>query len=275
VQVNELLIAPGERYDLVVDFSQFSDGDDVYLNNWGPDDPFPAATPANATTTGRVMKFEVRGETVGSAPAWNDGDVALRDGGTFIVPGTPAVTRQLFLFEGLDEFGRLQPLLGTAIDADGANSRNSRAWFEPITENPGLNAVEIWEVYNTTGDAHPIHLHLVSFQIVTRQDFSFALRDVPQPMASGAFGVGKDVFRFALVGGTRRAAPWEQAPKDTVVMLPDTVTRIKMQFSPPNTETSGDGTIRYVWHCHILSHEDHEMMRPYVVGDCPAEICET
>jgi FtsP/CotA-like multicopper oxidase with cupredoxin domain len=48
-----------------------------------------------------------------------------------------------------------------------------------------------------------------------------------------------------------------------------------MQFSPPNTETSGDGTIRYVWHCHILSHEDHEMMRPYVVGDCPAEICET
>ncbi len=96
---------------------------------------------------------------------------------------------------------------------------------------------------------------------------------MPQPEASGAIGVGKSVRSFALAGELTRAAKWEQAPKDTVVMYPGQVTRIKMQFLPPNHATSGDGTIRYVWHCHILSHEDHEMMRPYVVGDCPPEIC--
>jgi spore coat protein A len=279
VQVSELLIAPGERYDLVVDFETISDGNtnvnfDVYLNNWGPDQPFSSLPIdpddlANADTTGRVMKFEVRGDMVDSAPGWRGAQTSLRPGGTFKVTGNSNRTRKLFLFEGLDEFGRLQPLLGTEMDTGVPNSRNSRAWFEDVTEDPDFDAVETWEVYNTTEDAHPIHLHLVSFELVSRRNFAMDdPRDVPQPMASGSYGVGKDVDVSTIrVTGQVRVADHEKAPKDTGVMLPGTVTTIKMRFSPPNHEKSGDGTIRYVWHCHILSHEDHEMMRPYVVED--------
>jgi spore coat protein A len=161
-------------------------------------------------------------------------------------------TRELVLFEGLDEFGRLQPLLGTLAEG-------SLAWFEPITETPHLDDVEVWEVYNATEDAHPVHLHLVAFQIVERESFEGHVDEKPQPQHDGSYGVGGTLTVDALGGDARGPEANEAGWKDTAVMFPGEVTRVIAKF---------DREGRYVWHCHILSHEDHEMMRPYeVVAD--------
>jgi FtsP/CotA-like multicopper oxidase with cupredoxin domain len=165
------------------------------------------------------------------------------------------------LFEGTDEFGRLQPLLGTAepeVDASGQTVNGAIAWHSPTTENPGLDTTEIWEIYNATGDAHPIHLHLVHFEIRRRRSFTADLIEQPLLQHNGTFGVG---FRLENIQVTNVVSPGpayvENAPKDVVTALPGQMTEIRMVFDKPG---------RYVWHCHILSHEDHEMMRVLQVG---------
>jgi FtsP/CotA-like multicopper oxidase with cupredoxin domain len=217
------------------------------------------------------------------------------------------------LFEGKDEFERLQPLLGTAEPAKDYTGNNyinwpntdvyssvgltgpmegSIAWHSPTTENPALNSTEEWEIWNMTGDAHPVHLHLVHFEILGRQWINFddnadedgfipegssAADDgaylVPQPTVQhnsvagdpNTYGLG---FRIVHPSNPDDAyGPGvslngddgyvENAPKDMVTALPGQITRIKATFDKPG---------RYVWHCHILSHEDHEMMRVLHVG---------
>jgi len=144
VDLGELLVAPGERADLIIDFNGMHNAE-IILRNVGPDEPFRGlgvSTPADPATTGQVMKFRVNqpfdsdipDATVGSGTSLRPTIVSL--------PQTGA-TRKVVLFEGLDEFGRLQPLLGTL-------NEGSLGWFEPITENPGLSDVEMWEIYNTT-----------------------------------------------------------------------------------------------------------------------------
>jgi spore coat protein A len=155
-------------------------------------------------------------------------------------PGVPA--RDLVLFEGVDEFGRLKPMLGTTQDG-------ALQWHDDITENPMVGDTEIWTVYNATADAHPVHLHLVSFQIVDRQAYKADVDPV-----TGAH------TNIRLVGKPKPPAPEERGWKDTARMLPGEVTRVIAKF---------DREGLYVWHCHILSHEDHEMMRPYYVGVMP------
>jgi spore coat protein A len=260
VPLTRLLLAPGERADLVVDFTGQTE---LTLRNFGPDDPFKGfnpdgtisdgeggvAEPANPLTTGKIMKFVVNQPLDESVP---NATVGM---GTVLRPDIlplerDGAKRQLVLFEGLDEFGRLQPLLGTLDDG-------SLAWFEPITENPMLDDVEVWEVYNATEDAHPIHLHLVSFQIVNRESFTGTVEEKEQPQHNGEFGVGGILTDVVLGGDARGPEPNEQGWKDTAVMLPGEVTRVIAKF---------DRKGRYVWHCHILSHEDHEMMRPFYVG---------
>jgi len=103
-----------------------------------------------------------------------------------------------------------------------------------VTENPALGATEQWDIYNFTMDAHPIHLHLVRFEVVGRQ----------------AIGGGP-----SIVGNGPQA--WESGFKDTVIAYPGEITTVKALFDIPGL---------YVWHCHIVEHEDNEMMRPYVVG---------
>jgi FtsP/CotA-like multicopper oxidase with cupredoxin domain len=166
----------------------------------------------------------------------------------------------LALFEGTDEFGRLQPLLGTAepvIDVEGNVVTGSLTWFQPITENPNVGDTEIWEIYNATGDAHPVHVHLVHFEVMNRQDFDSDVIQQETIQHNGEKGVGFRLENIVTVGGITLPDPAEQTRRDMVMALPEQVTRIKMTFSKPG---------RYVWHCHILSHEDHEMMRPYHVG---------
>ena len=250
--------------------------------------------------------------------------------GAFAAFGPPAidstdltrVPRKVALFEGKDEYGRLQPLLGTAepaVDHVGASvnwpvndkytlavmpdgtpmplvgqMEGSIAWHSPTTENPALGATEEWEIWNMTGDGHPVHLHLVNFKVVNRQEinfdsntdedgflldgFSAADNGVylqPQPTVQHnsvagdptTYGMGfrivhpnnPDDAYGAMIADTdiQDIGVVENTPKDMVTALPGQVTRIRMTFDKPG---------RYVWHCHILSHEDHEMMRVLHVG---------
>jgi spore coat protein A len=119
------------------------------------------------------------------------------------------------------------------------------AWMEDTTDNPRLGATETWEFHNFTADAHPIHIHEVQFRVVNRQ-----------PLATDEEGVALQPASF--VGAARKPEPWEKGFKDTVIAYPGEVTRVQARFDLPG---------RYVWHCHILEHEDNEMMRPYDVLD--------
>jgi spore coat protein A len=268
VPLTQLLIAPGERMDLVVDFSGLS-GSSIYLRNFGPDEPYGGGEPdadfdaADPGTTGQIMRFDV----TGTAPTT---DVTVTLGTTLRAPIEPLVpngeTRNLVLFEGMDNYGRLMPMLGTL-------AAGSLTWNDPITENPMKNDVEIWEVYNATGDAHPVHLHLVKFQILDRQPFTTVDGNgvpLPEPettakdqvLHNGTIGTGFILNEGDIVttGPAEDPADNELGWKDTAVMLPGQVTRVIAKF---------DRKGRYVWHCHILSHEDHEMMRPFQVGPIP------
>jgi spore coat protein A len=123
-----------------------------------------------------------------------------------------------------------------------------------------LNDTEVWEVYNATGDAHPIHLHLVSFQIINRESFTGTVTDKTHTAHNGRDVNGGLLQGVTLLGDVRDPEDNEKGWKDTAVMLPGEVTRVIARF---------DLEGRYVWHCHILSHEDHEMMRPFYVGTMP------
>jgi spore coat protein A, manganese oxidase len=158
---------------------------------------------------------------------------------------TATKTRKLILFEGEDEYGRLLPMLGTV---DGG----AMEFHDPITENPDLNSTEIWEIYNLTPDSHPIHLHLVSFRVLSSQEFSGTVNE-----ETGALS------NIQLVGPLKKPEPGQAGKKDTYPIAPGEVTRLIATFDKEGL---------YAWHCHILSHEDHDMMRPYYVGTVPAGI---
>jgi spore coat protein A len=136
--------------------------------------------------------------------------------------------------------------------------QGSIAWHSPTTENPALGSTEIWEIYNATGDAHPVHLHLVHFDVLDRQEFTADVVNQPVVQHNGMLGSGFRLENIVLGAMVPQPAGYvENAPKDMVTALPGQVTRIKATFDKPG---------RYVWHCHILSHEDHEMMRVLHVG---------
>jgi spore coat protein A, manganese oxidase len=143
--------------------------------------------------------------------------------------GGPSRTRRLSLNEMMSMFfdAPTMAMLGT-VSADGTPM--ALGWGEAVTENPSRGATEVWELHNFTEDAHPIHIHLVQFEVLGRQPFE---------------------------GPARAPEAWERGTKDTIVALPGEITRVKARF---------DIAGRYVWHCHIIDHEDNEMMRPYQVG---------
>ncbi|MDH4178486.1 MAG: multicopper oxidase domain-containing protein, partial [Thermoleophilia bacterium] len=110
-------------------------------------------------------------------------------------------------------------------------------------ENPAVGATETWELYNASADAHPIHIHEVAFEVVDRQDIVVDEDDETVEIAPRSEPVPPE--------------PWETGYKDTVIAYPGQVTRVRAQFNTPG---------QYVWHCHIVEHEDNEMMRPYRIG---------
>lgn len=266
VEVDEVDLAPGERLDLIVDFKNVEPGDRVIVENLLGDAPFGGDLPDADDLfpdrrTDRIMAFDVELPFNGVRP-----DTYITDGtslGGGVTVGAEVRIRKLALFEGTDEYGRLQPLLGTAeptYDVTGNLVNGTLPWHAPITENPALGDTEIWELYNATGDAHPVHVHLVHFEILNRQRFKADL--IPQPVLqhNGTYGSGFRLDKVKVIGRATGPDPQEETRRDVVTALPGEVTRIKMYFDKPG---------RYVWHCHILSHEDHEMMRPFHVGPDP------
>ena len=211
VPLTRVSLAPAERADLVVDFSN-SVGTNVILKN------------DNVS----VMQFRVAAKGAPDASALPQ---VLRP--VPRIPESSAVkTRTLTLVEIDDLVQRPVKML-----------LNNAHWSMPVTENPVLDSVEIWNLINTTDDAHPIHLHLVRFQILDRRAFNIA----------AYWATGEIKYTGAVTPPESGEAGW----KDTVRADPGMVTRIIVRFEG----FAG----RYVWHCHLLEHEDNEMMRPYDV----------
>ncbi|MEZ5091176.1 multicopper oxidase family protein [Nocardioides sp.] len=261
-QVDHVLMGPGERLDLVLDFRGLK-GKRVILANTAADAPFGGDLDGDPDDffpdrrTDRLLAFDVvQPFRVGIPDSFDPSDPGHYAG----VAGPVAKVRRLALYEGTDEYGRLQPMLGTAeptMDASGAMVDGALPWHMPITENPLIDTTEVWEIYNNTMDAHPVHLHQVSFEVLDRRAFTADLVDQPVMQHDGAMGHGARMSG-TVVDPTPLAASghYTASPKDMVTALPGQVTRIKMHWDVPG---------RYVWHCHILSHEDHDMMRPLEV----------
>ncbi len=272
-----LVFEPGSRYDVVLDFSDPAlAGMRVIMENIGGDEPFGGDIPSATAfgVTDQVMAFDVV-LPLDTTIADNFDPAAIQQyGGN---TNTVDRTRKVALFEGRDEFGRLQPLLGTAepaTDYDGnpinwpaefaseglsGQMNGAASWHAPTTENPKLGDTEIWEIYNDTGDAHPVHLHLINFEVLDRHNFTADELQQPLVQHNGTVGQGYRLENINVGAQVNQPAGYaENAPKDMVIALPGQVTRIKATFDKPG---------RYVWHCHILSHEDHEMMRVLEVTD--------
>ena len=237
-----VLLGLAERADLIVDFSAAA-GTSFRLLNLGPDEPFGGGEigedfdPSHADSTGQVMEFRVSAGAVidpTTPPQYLQLPAVAPLGAA---TNTQYVSLNEEMYEPADVpfealLGRFDP--GTGLPTP-------QLWMDPISENPALGATEIWEMRNFTADAHPIHIHQVQFQVVGRE----------------AFGGGTSV------AGTNDPLPWETGYKDTVISYPGEITRLKARFDIPGL---------YVWHCHIVEHEDNEMMRPYHVGPLPANL---
>jgi FtsP/CotA-like multicopper oxidase with cupredoxin domain len=258
---NRLLMGLAERADVIVDFTNVPVGNYV-LGNVGPDEPFPDLDAdlevADPDTTGQVMQFRV--EPAVAPDLTTPAQFLVLPS---VVPLPPAtVTRPLALIEKMGEGfdanddpldGPVEALLGTvgpdSIDpSTPAGIWTERLWMDPVTENPAVGATEVWEFYNTTGDAHPMHIHEIAFEVVNREGLVLdADGEVLKPIQ--------------LDGNITPPKPWESVFKDTVIAFPGQVTRVRAQFNKPG---------QFVWHCHIVEHEDNEMMRPYRIGPVQA-----
>jgi spore coat protein A len=243
VNANKILMSPAERADVIVDFTNVPVGNYI-LGNVGPDEPFGGGIPgvdfpvADPATTGQVLQFNV-GPALALDPTTPPQFLVLPP----IVPLAGGTPRPLALLEEMSMYYPDAPasaMLGT-VDANG--TWTMQMWSDPVTENPAVGAIEVWEFYNATADAHPMHIHEVLFEVVDRQDIFVDEATQTVQLVPGSLPVPPE--------------PWENGYKDTVIAYPGQVTRVRAQFNTPG---------QFVWHCHIVEHEDNEMMRPYRIG---------
>ncbi len=247
---NRLLMGLAERADVIVDFTKVPAGSHV-LANVGPDEPFGGGVPgvdferrrprddrSGPAVPSRACGRARRLDPAAIPPVAADHPAARRDG--------HATARTDRGSRGGCRRGR-----GGGRGTGRGTTRHGRAgvwtarkWMDPVTENPAVGATEVWEIYNTTADAHPMHIHEIVFEVVNRQSLLLnAEGEVAQPIQ--------------LEGGVAAPEPWESGFKDTVIAYPGQVTRVKARFAAVG---------QFVWHCHIVEHEDNEMMRPYRIG---------
>jgi len=242
---NRLLMGLAERADMIVDFTNVPVGNYV-LGNVGPDEPFGGGEPgvdfnvADPDSTGQVMQFRVV-PAVAPDPTTPPQFFVLP--AISPLPAANPTPRKLALIEMMSEVhdGPSEATLGNLVDGVAIH----KMWSDPVTENPAVGDTEIWELYNTTADAHPMHIHETVFEIVNREGL------VLDP------GTGEPVQPIQLDGNVTVPMPWEAGFKDTAIAYPGQVTRMKVKFDKPG---------QFVWHCHIVEHEDNEMMRPYRIG---------
>jgi len=341
----KLFLAPGERADVIVDFAGLS-GKSLILTNDGLY-PYPSGGPPDPALDGQIMRIDVVLPLSGTDTSYDPAtDGALRGGhgqprelvrladpttGTVASGVHVDARRQLVIFEqdtvdcavNATSNGPMIDLLnnskwnglrdGTDVPIPGAkeDTTGQGNW---MTELPRVGATELWEFLDTTPDSHPLHIHLIQFQLLNRQsvdagnyvnawadafpggtfagqncDGTFGEVTYPAgeiipgygppadyltPNADGALG-GNPAFGPYLNGPVVPPDPNEAGWKDTIKILPGAVTRILVRWAPTSVPvddveagenefafdpTTGPG---YVWHCHILDHEDNEMMRPY------------
>ncbi len=343
---NHLIMQPGERYEVIIDFTNFA-GQTLVLKNVGKA-PYPAGKAPRGTTTGQLMQFRVSATPVADTTYNPASNVALRPATNRIVRlatngvanVTPAKVRELTLNEvALLTQTTTDPVTGvvntvypggpveilvnnslwsgestrpygdfTAVTVNGVK--------ELISETPNEGDTELWEIVNTTMDAHPIHTHLASFQIVNRQNYDakgfmtaygagFTANLTPgctaglpcagygppynydpakNPKSGGKWGGNPDVTPF-LQGAVRLPDANEAGWKDTFIAYPGMVNRFIVRWGPQETKAGGVApypfspndsatgsladTHGYVWHCHIIDHEDNEMMRQDVLVPLP------
>jgi spore coat protein A, manganese oxidase len=264
-ELKELTIAPGERADILVDFSKLPVGTKVRLQN-SAKAPSPAGMPADPQTVGQIVQFTVTG-TGGPAFPTLPAEMNPTLAGAFPNLPAPSVTRILTLQEVMGQAGPTEILL------------DGQKWMNPISELPKNGATEEWVIVNPTMDTHPIHLHLVQFQLDSRQPFQVKKYQTAWMAAQGGMmpplmnpTVPVDPTPF-LQGRATGPLPSELGWKDTIQMNPGEVTKIRVRWTAQDgspfqfNPTEGPG---YVWHCHILDHEDNEMMRPYQVVEAGA-----
>ncbi|MFZ2447341.1 MAG: multicopper oxidase domain-containing protein [Syntrophobacteraceae bacterium] len=281
VYSGSLITGNAERWDLIVDFKNFA-GQKIILYNDAPA-PFPNGDPfadfffgnpkvyassraGFGPDTRQIMRFNV-GTTItapGDVPRQLGPNTDLTPGiDPFLAPydpttgrpvappGTPV--RQLTLNEDVDSFGRLIQLIGTNVPV--SPGKFGRAYTDPVTESVAAGTTEIWEIANISADTHPIHFHLVNVQVLWRRPFNVAAYN------------GTPTY----TGPRRYPDAQEKGWKETLKMHPGEVIAVIMKFDlsaglpfvvPPSPRTGGN---EFVYHCHILEHEEHDMMRPLVV----------
>ena len=299
-----ILLAPGDRVELVFDFSNLSTGDTVRLLNSGPlFEPFKGVTAdgllmggAEAATpddpVGNIMQFTVTGSITPFHAQLFQGDSPAPLASSFVniardvdangIADAATNVRNLGLFEAFEQFGRVTPMLGkaeagtvTSDDEDVAADFGPLSYDAPTTERPLLGSTEQWNIFNFTADTHPVHLHLVQYQVVEKHEIFFQDEDedgTPDDTTGDgliSYGVGSTLdYSIAdiWIGDLIPLRPEETGWQDTVSVDPGTMMSIVATFDLPG---------EYVWHCHILSHEDNEMMRPFFVEAAVEQLSST
>jgi spore coat protein A len=209
--MNTLILGPGERADLIVDFGGRS-GRELFMR----------------TDSTVFMQFRVS-----TSQRTDDSSLpATLRPVPRVLESSAVKTRELTIMDSQDRLGRSSSML-----------LNGAHWDMPVTENPRLDSTEVWSFINLTDDSHPIHLHMVRFQLLDRRPFDLSVYQLTR--------------KIVATGPAASLPAGELGWKDTVRVDPLTVTRIIVKFE--------GYTGRYVWHCHMLEHEDNEMMRPYLV----------
>jgi spore coat protein A len=242
VPVRELVLAPAERADILVDFGSFA-GSTLVMRNHRPRKP--VSTPAPAL----VQVLQIRVGTAVTRPGPTSVPANLL-GGSRANLGAPVTTRYITLNEVAAE------------EADWYLNLNAMRFDEgPVAEMPKAGTVEDWVYVNLTADTHPMHTHLVTFQVIGRTPFDVEAYEAAHGGPNGVPG-GIDPTPFAT-GSMLPPRPEERGFKDTVRADPGHFTTIRAKFDLPTGVTAPQ---QYVYHCHIVEHEDNDMMRPFTVG---------
>ena len=263
VRLSSLLLAPGERADLVVDFAPLSAGAKVILTNDAAE-PFPNGDPSGVP---QIMQF-----TVTQARGWTKPLTILRD----LRANTAPITRLAGLKVDKTRSISLVEVHDATTGEPTMVLMNNRNFMDPAGKiTVKSNSLEQWEFINTTVDAHPMHVHFAQFQVLNRQsvdrDRYFAAAGYDDNAAGSGVFPPPAVGPYLTPGSTPRPpAANERGWKDTIVALPGEVTRIRVPFGPNAVPGSPMAigkahTGRYVSHCHILEHEENDMMMRYVI----------
>ncbi|CAK9222741.1 unnamed protein product [Sphagnum troendelagicum] len=294
--LSELTIAPAERIDFLIDFALLGRGaHEILLLNSGPA-PFPSGDPAfSPPRTKNVMKFFV----VKDSPQQRQNPeleraripAQLRGGETEDEEDSSAMVKTVPIESFLQEANWRTNFMVEFDDKDDSPTHSllsNHSWSDPVTEKPVLGATEVWEFINFTPDAHPMHIHLVQFRFLNQQSFNQSLSQTTMGMGMGmevgeegkscSFHLPFPDPRSCFTEEPRGPAANQVGWKDTIVSWPGNVTRLLLQWTSRDGDGSGSGQFfpfdatagpGYVWHCHILDHEDNEMMRPIAIQPRP------